>query len=82
MKMPRSVPHIKPTIVSYIVTPRCLSKSLEDKFIKVLSILLGWLAIKLSMIFKLAKTSQINIIESKIPNLSYKNSNFIYSNFS
>jgi len=82
IRMPSNVPNVKPIVVSYIVTPKCLSKSLALKFIKVLNILLGWLLIKLSIIFKLAKTSQINIIVSKIPNLSYKNSNFIYLNFS
>ena len=39
--IPNNVPNRKPTTVSYTVTPICLNKSFELKFIKVLKILLG-----------------------------------------
>lgn len=67
IKIPSKVPKVKPTIVSYRVTPKCINKSLEDKLIRVLKILLGWLLMKLSIIFKFARISQRRIKPSKIP---------------
>lgn len=56
---PIIVPNPNPTIVSYIVTLMCFNKSFDAKFINVFNILLGWLVIKLSIIFAFAKPSQI-----------------------
>ena len=57
--IPRSVPIKNPTIVSYVVTQICFNKLLDVKLRKVFNILLGWLVIKLSMIFLFAKNSHI-----------------------
>ena len=57
--IPKVVPTKNPTTVSYTVTPICFNKSFEVKFIKVASILLGWLVIKLSIIPLSAKISHI-----------------------
>ena len=59
--MPIPVPSKKPISVSLQVTLMCISKSLEDKFIKVFKILLGWLIIKLSISPFLAVISQTAI---------------------
>lgn len=56
---PINVPSPNPTIVSYTVTFTCFSKSFDVKCVNVLHILLGWLVIKLSIIFAFAKASQI-----------------------
>ena len=59
--IPIPVPSKKPISVSLQVTLMCINKSLEDKFIKVFKILLGWLIIKLSISPFLAVISQTAI---------------------
>ena len=65
---PINVPSPNPTIVSYTVTFTCFSKSFVVKCVNVLHILLGWLVIKLSIIFAFAKDSQITKNPIKIIN--------------
>ena len=55
--IPIKVPSKKPTTVSYTVTPICFPKSFAPRCINVLKILLGWLVIKLSIIFRSANIS-------------------------
>ena len=61
---PINVPSPNPTIVSYTVTFTCF----DVKCVNVLHILLGWLVIKLSIIFAFAKASQITKNPIKIIN--------------
>lgn len=64
--IPINVPSKNPTNVSYTVTPICINKSFDPKFIKVCQIRLGWLVIKLSITFVSAKISHIPKKAAKI----------------